>query len=149
MKHTNVSVTGRLKARSVGRLRTAAIGLATLAMVGASVRANNTADTMYQPAGLTAGGVPAQPTITSVTTVGTNSTVSWYGMRGWYTVLMSTNTGASYSPVGGSVAAANYAWSNTVNNGGSPFAMLWLVQTNDYVGSGGCSGCHGDHYAPW
>ena len=149
MNHTNVSVTGRLKACCVVRLRTAAIGLAVLAMIGAPARANSTADTMYQPAGLTPGGVLASPTITSVGTVGTNSTVSWYGMRGWYTVLMSTNSGTSYSPVGGSVAAANYAWSNTVNNGGSPFALVWLVQTNYYVGSGGCSGCHGDHYTPW
>ena len=153
MNHTNVSVTGKLKSRCAVRLRTVAIGLAALAMLGASARANNTADTMYQPTSLTAGGVPSQATITSVTPVGgTSNMVSWYGMRGWYTVLMSTNAGmgaTNYAPVGGAVPASDYAGSNMVNNGGSSFGLVWLVQTNYYASSGACSGCHGDKYSQW
>jgi len=143
MNHTNINATGQLETRCAVRLRTAAIGLVAVVLLGMSARAD-----MYQPGGITAGGVPAQATITSINTVGTNSTVSWYGMRGWYSVLLSTN-GVNYAPVGGSVAATDYAWSNTVNNGGSPFVLSWLVQTNYYAGSGACSGCHGDKYSQW
>jgi PKD repeat protein len=144
MNHTNINAAGQPEARCTVGLRTAAIGLAALVMLGTSAHAD-----MYQPGTTTPGGVPAQSTITSINTVGTNSTVSWYGMEGWYTVLMSIDSGVTYNPVGNSVAASGYAWSNTVNNGGSPSALFELSQANSYVGSGGCSGCHGVVYETW
>jgi hypothetical protein len=85
MNHTNINATGQPETRCTIRLRTAAVGLVALVMLGTSARAD-----MYQPGGITAGGVPAQSTITSITTVGTNTTMSWYGMRGWYGVEMAT-----------------------------------------------------------
>ena len=93
MNHTNINATGQPETRGTVRLRTAAIGLAALVMLGTSAHAD-----MYQPSGTTPGGVPAQSTITSINTVGTNATVSWYGMQGWYTVLMSTDSGVTYTP---------------------------------------------------
>ena len=143
MNHTNINETGQPETRCTIRLRTAAIGLVALVMLGTSARAD-----MYQPGGITAGGVPAQSTITSVNTVGTNSTVSWHGMQGWYGVEMATNLGAPWTEVG-RTAASDYAWSLTVPNGGYSSAIFRLNQANGYVGSGGCSGCHGDKYATW
>ena len=143
MNHTNINATGQPETRCTIRLRTAAIGLVALVMLGTSARAD-----MYQPGGITAGGVPAQSTITSITTVDTNTTVSWYGMRGWYGVEMATNLGAPWNEVG-RTAASDYAWSLTVPNGGYRAANFRLNQANGYVGSGACSGCHGDKYATW
>lgn len=143
MNHTNINATGQPETRGTARLRVAAIGLAALVMLGTSAHAD-----MYQPGTTTPGGVPAQSTITSINTVGTNSTVSWYGMQGWYTVLMSTDS-VNYAAVGGSVAASDYAWSTTVNNGGNSSASFQLSQANSFVGSGACGGCHGVEYATW
>ena len=92
MNHTNINASGQPETRGTVSLRTAVISIAVLVMLGTSVHAD-----MYQPNGTTPGGVPAQSTITSINTAGTNSTVSWYGMQGWYTVLMSTNSGVSYT----------------------------------------------------
>jgi PKD repeat protein len=143
MNHTNIDATGQAETRCTARLWTAAIGLVALIMLGASAHAD-----MYQPVTITPGGVPAQSTITSVNTVGTNSTVSWYGMQGWYGVEMATNLGAPWNEVG-RTAASDYAWSLTVPNGGYSSAIFRLNQANSYVGSGACSGCHGDKYATW
>ena len=144
MNPTNMNATGQTETRGTVCLRTAAVGLAALVMLGTSVQAD-----MYQPGATTPGGVPAKSTITSINTVGTNSTVSWYGMQGWYTVLMSTNSGVTYYPAGNSVAASDYAWSTTVNNGGNASALFQLSQANSFVGSGACSGCHGVEYSSW
>jgi len=94
------------------------------------------------------GGVPAQSTITSVTTVGTNTTVCWYGMQGWYGVELSTNSGTSWQQVGRTVAS-DHAACLTVDNGGNLAALFRLNQANGYAGSGGCAGCHGDKYGEW
>src|SRR6186713_339829 len=71
------------------------------------------------------GGVPAQSTITSVTTAGTNTTVCWYGMQGWYAVEMSTNAGGSWQQVG-RTPATDHAWCLNVDNGGSGSATFRL-----------------------
>ena len=76
MNPTNMNATGQTETRGTVCLRTAAVGLAALVMLGTSVQAD-----MYQPGATTPGGVPAKSTITSINTVGTNSTVSWYGIR--------------------------------------------------------------------
>ena len=95
----------------------------------------------------TPGGVPAQSTITSITVTPTNATLCWYGMRGWYTVEMSTNL-PTYTPVGSGFAASEYAWCATVtNNTGSTNGVFFrLNQNNGYVGQGACAGCHGDKF---
>ena len=137
--------TSPLKLRRIVRPGAAAIGLAAalvLALLGATAQAD-----MYRPGTNAPGGVPAQATITSQTTQGTNTTLCWYGMQGWYSVERQTN-GSPWTSVG-RVAASDHAWSLTVDNGGSPSAFFRLNQNNAYAGSGGCAGCHGDKFDQW
>lgn len=103
---------------------------------------------MYHAPTNSPGGVRAQAEITSVTTAGTNTTVCWYGMQGWYTAEMSTNAGASWDAVGRTAASAHAACL-TVDNGGSPSATFRLNQNNAFAGTGACSGCHGDKANKW
>src|ERR1035438_6856181 len=37
------------------------------------------------------GGVPAQSIQTGITTSGTNFTLTWYGLQGWYSIQATTN----------------------------------------------------------
>lgn len=129
------------------RPRAAALGLVASAVLGA-LPWMAVSEEMYRPATNSPGGVLAQSAITSVTTVGTNSTVCWYGMQGWYTVEMSTNAGGTWTAVG-RTAASDHAGCLTVNNGGNNSALFRLSQNNAFVGSGGCAGCHGDQFSDW
>jgi PKD repeat protein len=122
-------------------------GLAAAIALGGVLSTAAGAD-MYHPSAITEGGVRAQATITSVTTVGTNTTVCWYGMQGWYTVEESTDGGATWLAVG-RTAASEHSWCLTVNNGGNASAMFRLNQANSYVGQGACAGCHGDKFNAW
>jgi hypothetical protein len=124
---------------STQRLLAATVLSATL---GLSAQAAD----MYQPPSATPGGVQAQSQITGITTAGSNTTVCWYGMQGWYSVEMSTNNAPPWTSVGTTSASA---FSNclSVANGGNSNAFFRLNQNNAYVGSGGCAGCHGDKFA--
>lgn len=117
------------------------------AMLGTSSHATPSPP-MYKPATLFTGGVQAQSEITSVTPVGTNTTVCWHGMQGWYSVEMSTNGGGTWDAVGRTPASTHEACL-TVTNGGNPSALFRLNQNNAFVGSGACAGCHGEQYAKW
>ena len=122
-----------------------AAGLALGGIFGTSARAD-----MYRIPSGTQGGIPAQSTITSITTVGTNTTVSWYGMQGWYSIEATTNilTGPWISLA--NVAASDFAWSKTVANPDPTNNYSFrLSQSNSFAGSGYCSGCHGDKIATW
>jgi len=140
------------------RPRAAATGLMASVVLGAMLATASYAD-MYRPAtnavgGVPvtttfSGGVPAQSFITSQTSVGSNSTVCWYGMQGWYTVEMSTNAnGPTWTGVG-RTAASGQAWCLTVTNGGINPAFFRLNQLNAFAGSGACSGCHGGKYSEY
>jgi PKD repeat protein len=122
-------------------------GLAATAALGVMLSAAAGGD-MYHPPTINEGSIRAQATITSQTTVGTNTTLCWYGMQGWYSVEMSTNGGTTWVSVG-RTAASDFAWCLTVNNGGNSGAVFRLNQNNAYAGAGGCAGCHGDKFTEW
>lgn len=126
------------------------IGLLGAVILGALTGVSALAD-MYRtgtnaPPGA-GGGVPARSVIMSVTPQGSNSTVCWYGMQGWYSVEMSAN-GSPFTSVGRTVAS-DFLGGLTVNNGGAAAPLFRLNQNNAFVGSGGCAGCHGDKYGEW
>ncbi len=131
------------------RPRATVAGLLAAVVLGAMLGASSYA-AMYHPPTNAPGGVPAQAVLglpTAITT--SNANLCWYGMQGWYTVEMSTNGGAPpWTPVG-RTAASDHAWCLTVTNGGFTSAQFRLNQLNAYVGSGACSGCHGDKYSEW
>lgn len=123
----------------------AAVAISTL--LGSAAQAAD----MYLATAATPGGVPARSTIISATPVGTNTTVCWYGMQGWYTVEASTNADftGTVTPVGRTAASA-HAWCATVPNPDPTNAYFFrLNQNNAFEGSGGCAGCHGDKYSEW
>ena len=145
MNHTNINAAGQPGTRGTAWLRPAAIGLAALVMLGTAAHAD-----MYQPGGTTPGGVPAQAIQNSPVKTPTNCTFSWYGMRGWSTVFGSTNVSGPFTNFIVSTEAADYAWSVTAANPDSSNSWFFvLAQTNYYIGSGACSGCHGDKYVTW
>ena len=79
-------------------------GLAATAALGVMLSAAAGGD-MYHPPTINEGSIRAQATITSQTTVGTNTTLCWYGMQGWYSVEMSTNGGTTWVSVGRTAAS--------------------------------------------
>ena len=118
------------------------------ALLGATLGISAQAQNMYDPPAATPGGVRAQSQITSFSTVGTNTTLCWYGMQGWYGVEMSTNNAPPWTTLG-TTAASDFGWCLTVPNGGSTNAFFRLNQNNAFVGSGACAGCHGDKFNDW
>jgi hypothetical protein len=111
-------------------------------MTAASVRAD-----MYQAPPFP-GGVQAQATITSVTPAGTNTSVCWYGMQGWYSVEAQAIGSTNWTSLG-RTAASDFAWCLTVPTGPGSNYLFRLNQNNAFVGSGGCAGCHGGQYNAW
>ena len=151
MNHINTNAICPPVSRRFVGLRRMATGLAAsvaLGVVMLGVSAHAAAD-MFRPLVLTPGGVPAQSivSLTSVTT--TNVTVTGYGMQGWYDVELSTNL--VNWVVAGHAYATVHSWSLTVSNtlGVTNVLQVRLNQNNAYVGSGGCSGCHGDKFSEW
>jgi PKD repeat protein len=140
-------MTKQNKAPCTTRPRSFLTGLAATAALGAVLGTAAYAD-MYHPGTNDPGGIRAQSTITSQTTVGTNTTLCWYGMQGWYSVEQSTNLGVTWTSLG-RTAASDHSWCFTVNSGTNSSALFRLNQSNAYVGQGGCAGCHGDKYAGW
>jgi len=135
--------------RRIVKPSASATGLMTGVILGALLGTSAHAD-MYRPGTNAPGGVPAQSKITSVTPAGTNSTVCWYGMQGWYTVEATTNTlTGPWIPVG-RTAASDFSWCVTVPNPDPTNSYQFrLNQTNGYAGAGACGGCHGDKYSPY
>jgi PKD repeat protein len=135
------------KTQAVGP-RAPASGLVAGLVLSAVLGASSWAADMYRPPSNLPGGVPAQATVTSITPQGTNTTVCWYGMQGWYTVERSTNNAPPWTAVG-STAASDFASCLTVPTGTNGSAFFRLNQNNAYVGSGACAGCHGDKHSEW
>ena len=138
MNHTKINVAGQPRTRGAARLRTAAISLAALVMLGTAANAD-----MYQPSGTTAGGVPAHKTAPIQMAV-TPPTGRIHGMAwgvehrfGWLTIREPIPTIVSR---GGAIA-----WSTRPTIPSNNWFFV-LAQTNYYVGSGACSGCHGDKF---
>jgi PKD repeat protein len=140
--------TNNSKTRRAFNPRAAATGLLASVVLGAMLGTSSHAD-MYRAATNAPGGVPAQSTITSVTPVGTNAIVCWYGMQGWYSVEASVIGSNDWTSVARTAASA-HAWCQTVYPGSNSLGYEFrLNQNNAYVGSGGCAGCHGDKYNKW
>ncbi len=97
------------------------------------------------------GGVPAGALMAAPVITATDTTFSWYGMRGWCTVQGQASGSTNWVNLA-YVAATNYASSvtipNTLGNLG-PAATFRLSQNNSYLGQVTCSGCHADKYAQW
>ena len=125
-------------------------GLAAGLVLGGMMLGTSRAEDMYRPGGLIPGGVPATFNITAVVS-GTNTTASWYGPHGWYTVQATTNYNniivGPYSNLA-TTAATSYNWSVNVNNQGITNGTR-VLQNNGFAGSGACSGCHGDKYSQY
>jgi hypothetical protein len=140
--------TNNSKTRRAFNPRAAATGLLASVVLGAMLGTSSHAD-MYRAATNAPGGVPAQSTITSVTPVGTNAIVCWYGMQGWYSVEASVIGSNDWTSVARTAASA-HAWCQTVYPGSNSLGYEFrLNQNNAYVGSGGCAGCHGDKHVKW
>jgi hypothetical protein len=135
-------------ARRSSRPWAAAAGILAFMALGVMPGSNSCAQNMYQPSGLTPGGVPAQATVSLDTVTPTNATLSWYGMNGWYTVQMKTNILGPWTSVD-YLATTNFSSTVTVTNTWGPSAMFQLSQANGYVGSGGCAGCHDTEYGEY
>jgi PKD repeat protein len=132
--------------RRIVKPSAAAAGLVAGVILGALLGASAHAQ-MYRPGTTAPGGVPAQANITSITPAGTNTTVCWYGMQGWYTIEATTNISTGPWIPAGRVAASDFAWCATVPNPDPTNSYQFrLNQTNGYAGSGACSGCHGDKH---
>ncbi len=123
-------------------------GLLTTIALGAMLAVSAHADMYHSPTN-SEGGVRAQSTITSITAQGTNTTVCWYGMQGWYNVEAALIGGTNWNSVG-RTAAADHPWCLTVANPDPTNSYQFrLNQTNAYAGAGACAGCHGDKFAEW
>jgi len=142
--------TNNFPTRRAFRHRAAVTGLLAPVVLGTLLGTSAPAD-MYQPPTNTEGGVQAQSTITSITPAGTNTTVCWYGMQGWYTIEASTNSDFSSDVIpAGVTAASDFAWCATVANPDPTNAYFFrLNQNNAFAGSGACTGCHGDKADEW
>ena len=120
-------------------------GLVLGSILGSSSRAAD----MYRITPNDGGGIPAASVITDQTMTATNTTLSWYGLQGWYSVEASTSPSGPWSAVA-SVAATDFAWSQTVANPDPTNSyFLRLNQANSFAGSGECGSCHGDKYSTW
>jgi formate-dependent nitrite reductase cytochrome c552 subunit len=139
-----------MKTNSYKSMRRITAALAAGLVLGGIFAGAARAADMYHPGGLTyGGGINPSPVITQTYTT-SNSTFSWYGMRGFSTILLSTNNpvGPFYPFV--STKATEYAWSVTAANPDPTNNFFFtLVQTNGYASSAQCSTCHGDKYAEW
>lgn len=120
-------------------------GVALGAMFGTAAYAD-----MYMAPTNAEGGVQAASTITSITPAGTNTTVCWYGMQGWYTIEATTNVTTGPWIPAGRVAASDFSWCATVANPDPTNSYSFrLNQANAYAGSGACAGCHGAKFSQW
>jgi PKD repeat protein len=131
-------------------MRRALAVLATGLVLGGIFGTTSRAD-MYHPGGLNSGGgVTAAATILNTPQPGANSTFSWYGMQGYYSLEASPSPTGPWSSLG-STAASDFAWSLTVPNPDPTNNSYFfrLNQNNSFVGSGACAGCHGDKATAW
>ncbi len=126
-------------------LRRAFAILTTGLALGGIGGTNSRAADMYRMQELHEGGIPAVTTINMIDSP-TNTTFSWYGMRGWSTVLASTNL-TDWFPFA-STMATEYDWSVKAGKPDGSY-FFKLAQTNYYAGSAECSSCHGDKYITW
>ena len=130
-----------------------AVLAATLAVVGIVGSAAGDQTAMYRMSqsvdgGIgSGGGVPAAPLIANPVVNGTNITLSWYGLQGWYTVQGATSASGPWNNLT-SVEATAYASQVTLpdpdtTNG---YSFFQLYATNSFLGSSACGGCHGSQY---
>ncbi|MGA2247592.1 MAG: multiheme c-type cytochrome [Verrucomicrobiota bacterium] len=96
------------------------------------------------------GGVPAQALQSLPVVNGTNVTLNWYGLEGWYTIQGATSVAGPWNNLT-SVEASGYSWQATLpypdtTNG---YSLFQLSQANSFAGSSACGGCHGAQYIPF
>ena len=96
------------------------------------------------------GGVPAAPILGTPVVNGTNITLSWYGLEGWYTIQGATSAAGPWNNLTG-VEASDYAAQYTLpdpdtTNG---YTFFQLYATNSFAGAAACSSCHGKEYIPF
>jgi len=103
---------------------------------------------MYQPT-VTPGGISPQPRITGIAHKGTNTTLSWYGLEGSYSVLMTPTLSAPQWTNVATPLATTYLNSVTMANLPGSQNFFRLSPINNYVGSGTCGSCHPDTHAAW
>jgi len=96
----------------------------------------------------TAGGVPAGAVMANPIVTGTNATISWYGMRGWSTILGAALGSTNWLNLA-TVEATNYSTTVTIANPFGTGAQFRVVQNNAYVGVASCASCHSDKYNLW
>jgi protein-arginine kinase activator protein McsA len=126
-----------------------ALALGILLAVTASYAAQPMASDMYRPPGLNPGGVNPHPWITGLVKTGATAQVSWYGLPGTYHLLESAQLAPTHWTNVGDFLASDCANSLTLTNQTGPNGFFRLHAVNNYVGQGGCRGCHGDVYATW
>ena len=120
-------------------------GLVLGSLLGTSARATD----MYRITPNDGGGIPAASVITGQTVTATNATLSWYGLQGWYSIEAATSPAGPWSSIA-SVAASDFAWSQTVTNPDPTNSYFFrLNQANGFAGSGDCGSCHGDKFTTW
>jgi hypothetical protein len=142
-KHRNLKI--KMKTIDHYPMRRALAILTTGLALGGLFGTTSRAADMYRITPNAGGGIPAQTTINMAVT-SSNTTFSWYGMRGWSTVMASTNF-TDWFPFA-STKATEYAWSVTATKPNGSY-FFQLAQTNFFAGQAECSSCHGDKYTKW
>jgi len=94
------------------------------------------------------GGVSINTKLNPPARQGTNVLISWYGPQGTYFIEMTPTLDGIWTRIGGTIAS-DYAWSFMVTNPAGNANFFRLIINNGFVGSGGCSGCHGDKCGEW
>ncbi len=121
-----------------------AVGVATVLLFTMKPVA---AEDMYQPQAK-AGGIDIRPGITSLRNTPTNSTISWYGLKGGYHVEATAAPGSGWLEVTNALAGT-FSNSVTVPRTAGSQGFFRLRTDNSFVGSRGCSSCHYDKYNDW
>ena len=97
------------------------------------------------------GGVAAAAYQTGLSIVGTNFTLSWYGVMGWYTIqAMNNSLGGPWVNLA-TVASTNFGNSYTAPKPDptNSYSFQLALINNYFVGSDQCSSCHGNKYSSW
>src|SRR5262249_28174263 len=121
---------------------------AALVLVGALLTYSaNAAEEMYRPKA-EPGGLRIEPEITSLTTTGGITTVSWYGLRAYYTLQACPSFDGGGWADAGTVRAADYATNISMPALGDQ-GFFKLKTNNKFVGTGACADCHAEKFDSW
>ena len=126
--------------------RALAVLTAGLALGGIVGSASAQQPPMYRMPLGSGGGVPAAAILNTPVVNGTNVTLSWYGLDGWYTIQGESSALGPWTSLA-TVPATSYAFQTTLSAGTN--TMFQLSQANSFAGSSACGGCHGSQYNPY